>query len=259
MREKHVLWHENYPLASGYAPEWVFANQMGPNALWLMEWLVRAMDLQPGMRVLDMGCGRAMTSVFLAREFDVQVWANDLWIAANDNWQTVCAAGVADRVFPMHAEAHALPYAAEFFDAIVSVDSYHYFGAADLYLDYFVRFVKKGGQIGIAVPGAMQSFDGGIPEHLNGLFGASNHELYTFHTASWWRHLWGRTPHLDVEVADVLEDGWKDWLRFNRARLDHRDGNEWDMRDGCGEEVEYLEVDRGRYLGFARLVGRRTS
>jgi cyclopropane fatty-acyl-phospholipid synthase-like methyltransferase len=36
------------------------------------------MNLQPGMRVLDLGCGRALSSIFLHREFGLQVWAADL-------------------------------------------------------------------------------------------------------------------------------------------------------------------------------------
>jgi cyclopropane fatty-acyl-phospholipid synthase-like methyltransferase len=48
-------------------------NQMGPNALWLAEWLAEALSLKAGMRLLDLGCGRAMTSIFLAKEFGVQV------------------------------------------------------------------------------------------------------------------------------------------------------------------------------------------
>ena len=67
-----------------------------------------------------------MSSIFLAKEFDLQVWATDLWISATDNYQRICEAGLEDRVFPIHADAHALPFADEFFDAIVSLDSYHY-------------------------------------------------------------------------------------------------------------------------------------
>ena len=61
-------------------------NLMGPNPLWLAEALSQVMPLTAGLRVLDLGCGRAISSIFLAREFGVQVWAADLWIAANDNW-----------------------------------------------------------------------------------------------------------------------------------------------------------------------------
>jgi SAM-dependent methyltransferase len=35
--------------------------------------LAEAIELRPGMRVLDLGCGRAMSSVFLHREFGAQV------------------------------------------------------------------------------------------------------------------------------------------------------------------------------------------
>ena len=60
-RLKEMLTLERYPLSAKYSPEWVLENQMGPNALWLMEWLCEIMDLKPGMRVLDMGCGKAMS------------------------------------------------------------------------------------------------------------------------------------------------------------------------------------------------------
>ena len=60
----------------------------GANSLWVTEWLTTAMDLRPGMRVLDLGCGRASSSIFLHREFGLQVWATDLWFSAAEN----CAA-----------------------------------------------------------------------------------------------------------------------------------------------------------------------
>ena len=109
---------------------------MGPNALWLVEWLTSSMRLEPGMRVLDLGCGKAMTSVFLAKEFGAKVWAVDLWIGPDNNFKRARDMGVADLVCPVKAEAHALPFAHGFFDAIVSVDSYQYFGTDQLYLGY---------------------------------------------------------------------------------------------------------------------------
>src|ERR1051325_9678244 len=111
------------------------------------------MDLRPGMRVLDLGCGRAMSSIFLRREFGVQVWATDLWFNASENLQRVRDAGVEDGVFPLHADARSLPFAGEFFDAIVCVDAFPYFGTDDLYLNCLGHFVKAGGQIGIAGSG----------------------------------------------------------------------------------------------------------
>ena len=58
-----------FPRSQRYDLDWVVANQMGPNVLWLTESLTNVMDLRPGMRVLDLGCGRALSSIFLAKEF----------------------------------------------------------------------------------------------------------------------------------------------------------------------------------------------
>lgn len=100
---------KEYPRSSKFDPEWVQKNEMGPNVLWLTESLTQVLELKPGMRVLHLGCGKAMSSIFLAKEFDVQVWATDLWIDASDNLLRIRDAGLEDKVFPIHAEAHALP------------------------------------------------------------------------------------------------------------------------------------------------------
>jgi cyclopropane fatty-acyl-phospholipid synthase-like methyltransferase len=79
------------------------------------------------MRVLDLGCGRALSSIFLHREFGVQVWATDLWFSAAENLQRIRDAGIEDGVFPLHADARSLPFAPTFFDAIISIDSFVYY------------------------------------------------------------------------------------------------------------------------------------
>ncbi len=95
--------------------------------IWLAEWLSAVVDLRPGMRILDLGCGRAMSSIFLSREFGVQVWATDLWFSASENLQRIRDAGVGEGVYPIYTEARALPFATDFFDAIISIDSFPYY------------------------------------------------------------------------------------------------------------------------------------
>lgn len=254
--QKDPLWDERFPRSSKYKSEWTFENQMGPNVLWLTEWLCEALELKSGMRVLDMGCGKAMSSIFLAQEFGVEVWANDLWINAADNWQRVCAVGLEKKVFPIHAEAHSLPYAKNFFDLIVSLDSYDYYGTDDLYLSYFIEFLKPGGQIGIVVPGLMKDFDGSVPEHLTrrqksgGTFWAE--DCWRFHTRDWWHHLWNRSGVVEVEKADTLPDGCKLWLKWERAVVAAG-------KSHFPSYVEALEADGGEYLGFVRMLARRRS
>ena len=110
----------SFPRSSQYSPEWILASVSGgANSLWLTEWLTNALDLRPGMSVLDLGCGRAASSIFLQREFGVQVWATDLWCDVSENGERIRDASVEDGVFPLHADARSLPFATEFFDAIV--------------------------------------------------------------------------------------------------------------------------------------------
>jgi SAM-dependent methyltransferase len=236
-----------FPRAAGYDPVWVLDNLMGPNVLWLTEALSQVMELRPGMRVLDMGCGKAVSSVFLAREFGVQVWATDLWIGATENWQRIQEAGVDDQVFPIHAEAHTLPFADGFFDALVSMDAYHYFGTDDLYLGYYSRFVKEGGAIGIIVPGLREEFTNGPPEHLKPYW---EWDFCSFHSPAWWRRHWEKTGKVEVLHADLIPDGWKQWLTWGElCRAEGYPSHE--------PEIKMLRADAGRHLGFSRVVARK--
>ena len=246
---KHILWNKNFPLSNKYDPDWVLENEMGPNALWLTEWLCRNMDLKQGMRVLDMGCGRALSSIFLAKEYGVQVWANDLWISATDNWRRICEADLQDQIFPIHADARALPYADGFFDAIIAVDSYFYYGTDDLYLKYFVKFVKPGGRIGIVTPGLMQDFDGVLPKHLEPFWGQ---DCWGWHTAKWWRHLWERTGLVDIELAETMPDGCDMYLQWKKVLAKAGDKRGWAKKD-----IKVLQADKGKYIGFIRMIAGR--
>src|SRR4051794_34663433 len=211
----------------------------------MTEWLTTALDLRPGMRVLDLGCGRVASSIFLRREFGVEVWATDLWFSASENLQRIRDAGVEDGVFPIHSDARALPFAEDFFDAIISIDSLIYYGTDDLYLNYLARFVKPGGKIGIAGAGLMQEIEGSVPEHLREWW---TPDLWCLHSADWWRWHWERTGFMNIEAADTMPDGWQRWLDWHRLVAPHNEA-----------EIKALEADRGNYLGYVRLVASRAA
>jgi cyclopropane fatty-acyl-phospholipid synthase-like methyltransferase len=235
-----------FPRSSAYNPDWIIASAgSGANTLWTTEWLAESMELRPGMRVFDLGCGRAMSSIFLHREFGVQVWAADLWFNATENLQRIRDAGVEHGVFPIHADARALPFAEEFFDAIVCIDSFYYYGTDDLYLNNLARFVKPGGLIGIAGAGLMQELNGSVPEHLHAWW---TPDLWSLHSSQWWRSHWERTGIVEIVLADSMPDGWQKWLEWHTTAFpDNR------------PEIEALQEDRGNYLGYVRVVGRRRS
>jgi len=236
-----------FPRASAYHPEWVLAGAGGgANPLWLTEWLSESLDLQPGMRVLDLGCGRALSSVFLHREFGVQVWATDLWCNASENIQRVRDAGVEDGVFPIRADARSLPFSEAFFDAIVSIDAFMYFGTDDMYLNYLARFVRPCGQIAIALAGFLTEIDDPVPEHMAEWWAAER--PYCLHSAAWWHRHWNRTGIVDVDLADSLPDGWRYW-------------RDWLMLIAPENvaEIRAVDADAGRCFGYVRAVGRRRA
>jgi SAM-dependent methyltransferase len=241
------LLSDRFPRASRYHPEWLLAGfSGGANPLWLTEWLAEALDLQPGMKVLDLGCGRGLSSIFLGREFGLQVWAADLWTSPSENLQRIRDAGVLANVFPIRVEARSLPFAEEFFDAIVSIDSFMYYGTDDLYLNSLARYVKPGGPVGIAQAGLVNEIEGDVPPHLAEWWAAER--PYCLHSAEWWRRHWERTGLVDLEVADTLPGGWKFWRDWQAL-----------VSPGNEQEIRALEADAGRSLGYIRCVCRRRT
>jgi len=243
------LKRDEYPRSNGYDAEWLLNGDMGPHPLWLLEDLANDLDLRPGMRVLDLGSGKGATSVFLAKEYGVQVWAADLWIEPSEAAAHIASQDV-DGVVPVKAEAHALPFAQGFFDAIVCIDAYEYFGTADGYLAYLVQFLKPGGQLGVATPALRTEIRdlGYIPDHINKLVGW---EAIAWHTADWWRFQWEITELVEVTAARLQESGWHDWLTWAQAVSEHRGS-----RDGA---LDMLEADQGEHLTFAILAARKPA
>ena len=243
-----------FPKASQYDPDWVFDNEMGPNVLWLTEWATRDLNLKPSMKVLDLGCGKALSSIFLAEEFGVSVWATDLWIAAEDNAQRILAAGHEDRITAVHAEAHSLPYDEGFFDVIVSFDSYQYFGTADLYIGYLLQFLKPGGTLCILIPGVTDETGVTPPAHLQQWWAW---DFCCFHTIEWWCQHWEKTGLVEIEIADMLPDGAAHWLSWCEICAEAGCG----LEDGkaAAWEADMLREDAGRTFTFPRLIARKPA
>jgi cyclopropane fatty-acyl-phospholipid synthase-like methyltransferase len=102
---------KHYSKSEKYDKNEIEENWMGPNPLYLAEELCANLKLECGMKVLDLGCGKGLTSIYLAEEFGVTVFAVDLWINPTDNLKRFNDFGVADYVFPISSEAHTLPFA----------------------------------------------------------------------------------------------------------------------------------------------------
>jgi SAM-dependent methyltransferase len=247
-----------------YDHGWMFDNSMGPNPLWLVEWLTRDMLLDKEMVVLDMGCGKGLTSIFLAKEFGCTVLANDLWIAADENLERITEAGLEKKIFPIHAEAHALPYARGQFDSIICVDSYQYYGTDEMYLNYFLEFLKPGGQIGIVMPGWSKEIGGVKGKEI---IGFDVKEYAGFHTLQWWKNQMMFSKLLEISQCDYLGNVkaiWRDSanamiqtkkiLRKAEGAAPAQIKKEVDFWKG---DIEFLEKDTGNYASILRIIGRK--
>ena len=239
-----MLIKTKYPLTAKYDFEWTKDNSMGSNAIMLAESLSRVMELKPGMRVMDMGCGKAVSSIFLAKEFGVTIFAVDLWNNASDNWKRICEAGVQNLVFPIKADVHNLPFADNFFDAIVCINSFNFYGASEIFLcEYIANILKADGQFGLAFYGPIHDFDGKIPE-------GRKHDWFTFNhifkSIEWHRRHFEKTTLFNVEMADDLEgDGGGLGELFSGKLMED---NIWDKND-----------PKSGYMQWNRLVARRNE
>ena len=240
---------EIFPRAAAYDRQWIARNSLSDNPLYYVESLSEVMDFRPGMRVLDLGCGKAISSIFLAREFGVQVWAVDKVISPTKNYERVVAAGCESSVFPIASDARELPFARGFFDAIVAATSYLYYGTDERFLAYLTRFLKAEGTIGVVdvcFTREITSIDD-APEYL--------HEHYTdywyyVHTVEWWRAHWERTGLVDVTTAEIAPQSAFLLSELRRMYDGIEEGSEVDI-------MREMERDEEHLIQMFRLVGRK--
>lgn len=223
--------------------EFLRENMMGPNSVRILEELCSGLKITPGTRIMDLGCGKGLTSIFLAENFDVQVFATDLWITATENYTRFRQLGLDGSIVPIHADARSLPYAEGFFDGIVSVDSYHYFGAEEGFAgQYLATLVKPGGFIAVAVPGLRQEFEGDIvPSALAPYW----QEDMNFHSAEWWKELWSKEASIEVmhsRSMDCHKKAWEEWLECDNPY--------------AKSDIGFIEADGGQYIDTVEIIAR---
>lgn len=231
-----------YIKSQTYDRQFLLDNMMGPNAIKILEELMQLpwmLELKPDMRVLDLGCGRGLTSIFLAREFGVQVFATDLWITATENFARFKETGLENRIIPIHADVADLPFANEYFDAIISIDAYHYFGRDEGFLDEkMAPLLKKGGKLAIAVPGLVKDIHDDIPQEM--LLSWNAEAIETLHSPEWWRKILSKSERMEFQAVGELEcysECWNDWLQCDN---EYAVGDRKAMENGAGKYMDLV-------------------
>lgn len=224
------------------------AKIMGPNPVKLEEELLQNHQIPQGAVVCDLGSGQGLTSVFLAREYGFTVYAADLWSEPAENQAFFDSLDIpAGQIIPVKADATALPFARDFFDAVVSTDSYNYFGRDPAYLDdKLLPFVKPGGLIYIAIPGMKRDCHDALPEVL--LRSWTPEQLEYMHDVAYWRRMVEQCRGAEIiSVAEMEsnEEVWADWLKQE---------NEYAIGDR-----KAMEAGGGKYLNFIAIVLRKRT
>ena len=214
---------------------------IGPNSFRLLDELIRrSPEDVKYKRTLDLGCGFALTSLFIARETNAQsVVALDLWVTASENFARIKENHLEGKIIPIHGDAMDMPFAQEYFDAIISVDSYHYFGCKKgIFAEKILPFVKREGYVMIAIPGLKEEPTGDLKELFTTWAEGDDAEL--FQTVAWWETLLkeecGDRCDITVKEAECFDTAWKEWFES---------GHEYGIRD-----KEFLEKGLDKILNF---------
>lgn len=222
------------------------AKIMGPNPIKLEEELLLDHQIPAHAVVCDLGSGQGLTSVFLAKEYGFTVYAADLWSDPAENRAFFDAMGLDRRqIIPVKADATDLPFEKNFFDAVVSTDSYNYFGRDERYLDdKLLPFVKPGGLVYIAIPGIKRDCHDHLPEEL--LLSWTPEQLDYMHDVDYWRGIVSQCRGAEVLSMREMESNdevWADWLAQD---------NEYAVGDR-----KSMEAGGGKYLNFIAIVLRK--
>ena len=235
-----------YPLSEKYNTPELMAKIMGPNPIKLEEELLHGHSIPDGSVVCDLGSGQGLTSVFLAKEYGFTVYAADLWSDPEENRRFFREMGLSEtEVIPVKADASDLPFPTEYFDAVISTDSYNYFGRDPEFLDQkLLPFVKKGGYIYIAIPGMKRDCHDCLPAEL--LLSWTPEQMDYMHDTAYWRGIVSQSREAEViEVSQMESDKevWEDWLKQD---------NEYAAGDR-----KSMEAGGGKYLNFIKIVLRK--
>ena len=213
-----------FPKANSFPESLVLSKIMGPNPLKLCEEMLAIVEEVVGgdaipadSVVLDLGSGTGITTALLAREYGFVVYGADLWSDPGKNMLFFESLGLSNRqAIPVKVDAsQGLPFAEGFFDAVVSIDSYNYFGRDPEYLDgRLLPYVKQGGLVAVCFPGMKRDCHANPPACL--LESWTPEQLDFIHDIPWWRVLLQQSSGaeiLEIREMTCTKEAWADWLR----------------------------------------------
>ena len=135
-----------------------------------------------------------------------------------------------------------IPFAHDYFDMIVSVDAYQYFGGNETMLTRLLPFVKKGGVIAVVVPGFIGNYDeDNLPKEVEPFWAPD----WYFHSCNWWKALWEKEPGIKITSLREMDCCQKAWDEFMECPMAQE------------KMIPIMEAGAGNYFNLIQIVGQK--
>ncbi|RPJ27600.1 MAG: class I SAM-dependent methyltransferase [Chloroflexi bacterium] len=252
-----------YPELQGYSGAEIYQDCFGGGGLYLAAQMARTLRLRPDDTVLDLGCGKGSSSIFLAKHYGVNVIALDLWTAADFLQQKISAQGFSDRITAIQMDAtQPLPFAMNYFDSIFCMNSFSFYGGNPEFIEHLLKHLKPGGQLCIGSEVLTSEFTAeqmiNPPQVYAFRLPAPNEHVDVFeddfkkqHTPEWWRNLF-QLSGLQVESCRELEDA--DAIYEELVRYEHEQNiDPFDVQI-CLDQLEWGRTHEPRKTLFVITV-----
>ena len=251
-----------YPALSNYTKAEIW-REIGPGGLYLVSLLADELRLRPGSLVLDLGCGTAESSIYLAENFKVNVVAVDLWNDPACNARKIESRGQRGSIIPLKLDASKpLPFAEAYFDAILIINNLNFYGTDIAVIDQIARYLKPGGVFCSGGECLSEEFTpdqiANPPEVFNFAKHVWEDDFLTSHSPGWWADHIASSNELQLLSCQELEDGQR--FYEEQALLTKPEGYlGLSAQQACALEIRQIEYGRENspYMTVYKLVAKR--
>ncbi|MEG1641718.1 MAG: hypothetical protein RR272_01275 [Synergistaceae bacterium] len=135
----------------------------------------------------------------------------------------------------------ALPFANDYFDAVVCIDSYHFFATDENYFDEKLRpLLKKNSDVVLTFPGLNYEIST-VPSDMKEFW--DDECLSKWHCIEWWRErLESSISNFKIDKLECFDESWRDWLTCDNPY--------------AVEDREMMRADGGKYMVFFKVTGK---
>jgi len=173
--------------------------------------MARLLDLEKGELVLDLGCGKGETSIFLKKHHGVNIIAADLWTRADYLHKKFCERGYGS-IIPLNLDASKpLPFAEDYFDAVFCMNALSFFGGKVETLTRLSSHLKKEGVFCVGGETLSEEFTAeqleNPPDVYNFAERVWEEDFLKLHSPRWWNRLFSEVEGLEVLSCGELPDG----------------------------------------------------